>query len=116
MACHFLEPDHSPEPLPASKVRKYDETYSGTSMAFAVFNNMSRAQWQTPIRSKVNSSLNLHSVLPAELAFFVLLSSSAGLLGNLGQTNYATGCTLKDALCRLESARGEIHCRWIWVL
>lgn len=65
----------------------------------SIFENMNRTQWDRTIRSKVQSSWNLHEMLP-ELDFFILLSSISGIVGNPGQSNYAAGCTFQDALAR----------------
>lgn len=73
----------------------------------SVFDNMTHAQWQTTIASKVKSSWNLHNLLPDDLNFFVLLSSAAGVLGNAGQSNYAAGCTFQDALSRFRKCQGQ---------
>ncbi|KAI0197537.1 polyketide synthase PksD [Astrocystis sublimbata] len=64
----------------------------------SVFENMRHQQWQGAIRSKVQTSWNLHALLPRDLDFFIMLSSNAGILGNMGQANYAAGCTFQDAL------------------
>ncbi|KAI0444956.1 polyketide synthase PksD [Xylaria telfairii] len=64
----------------------------------SVFENMTHQQWEGTIRSKVQTSWNLHALLPRDLDFFILLSSNAGILGNMGQANYAAGCTFQDAL------------------
>ncbi|KAH9906956.1 fatty acid synthase S-acetyltransferase [Xylariomycetidae sp. FL2044] len=66
----------------------------------AVFDNMTYEQWETTIRSKVNSSWNLHQMLPSQLDFFILLSSLSGIYGSMAQSNYAAGCTFQDALAR----------------
>jgi len=49
----------------------------------SVFDNMTRAQWNTTIRSKVQTSWNLHTLLTEALDFFVLISSASGILGNI---------------------------------
>ncbi|KAI4608824.1 Type I Iterative PKS [Alternaria metachromatica] len=66
----------------------------------ATFDNMSHTQWVQTIRSKAHTSWNLHTVLPRDLDFFIMLSSVAGVAGNIGQSNYAAGCTFQDALAR----------------
>ena len=68
---------------------------------------MSHAQWQRTIRSKVDTSWSLHALLPADLDFFVMLSSISGIVGNAGQANYAAGCTFQDALARHRVQRGQ---------
>jgi acyl carrier protein len=73
----------------------------------AVFENMTYAQWALTINSKVQSSWNLHSQLPQELDFFVLLSSLAGICGTVAQSNYAGGCSAQDALARCRTAAGQ---------
>lgn len=72
-----------------------------------LFSNMGYAQWDETIRSKVQSSLNLHRLLPKGLDFFVLLSSLSGIYGSIGQSNYAGGCAFQDALARYRVNQGE---------
>ncbi|KAI0405747.1 hypothetical protein F4802DRAFT_561870 [Xylaria palmicola] len=72
----------------------------------AVFDNMTHAQWDLTVRSKVQTSLNLHKALPRSLDFFVLLSSLAGIHGSIAQSNYAAGCSAQDALARHRVACG----------
>ncbi|PQE06756.1 polyketide synthase protein [Rutstroemia sp. NJR-2017a BBW] len=72
----------------------------------SIFENMTYAQWTKTIRSKVNTSWNLHELLPKDMDFFILLSSIAGIYGSPGQSNYAAGCTFQDALARSRSAAG----------
>lgn len=49
---------------------------------------------------------NLHSLLPKDLDFFILLSSMSGIIGNSGQSNYCAGNTYEDALARHRRALG----------
>lgn len=71
-----------------------------------MFENMSLAQWEQTSCSKIESSWNLHTLLP-ELDFFILLSSVSGVVGNPGQSNYAAGCTFQDALARHRNQGGQ---------
>ncbi|KAI0405086.1 KR-domain-containing protein [Xylaria palmicola] len=71
----------------------------------SVFDNMSFAQWDRTIRSKVATSWNLHSLL-TDLDFMIFLSSVSGVVGNPGQSNYAGGCTFQDTLAQLRARRG----------
>ncbi|KAI0200213.1 KR domain-containing protein [Astrocystis sublimbata] len=73
----------------------------------SIFDNMTREQWDATIRSKVQSSWNLHFLLPRNLDFFILLSSASGIVGNAGQSNYAAGCTFQDSLARFRVDQGQ---------
>jgi NAD(P)-dependent dehydrogenase (short-subunit alcohol dehydrogenase family) len=64
----------------------------------AIFENMSFEDWVSATRPKIQGSWNLHTLLPRDLDFFVLLSSSAGVIGARGQANYAAGNAFQDAL------------------
>ncbi|KAK6216060.1 hypothetical protein LQW54_003834 [Pestalotiopsis sp. IQ-011] len=79
---------------------------SGMGVTDSIFEKMTHAQWQSTTRAKVQSSWNLHMLLP-DLDFFVLLSSVSGIIGNPGQSNYAAGCTYQDALARYRASHGQ---------
>ncbi|TLS26121.1 hypothetical protein PpBr36_04786 [Pyricularia pennisetigena] len=65
----------------------------------SVFANMSHAQWELTMRSKVETSWNLHRRFNTpDLDFFILLSSLIGTIGGPGQANYAAGCAAQDWL------------------
>lgn len=68
---------------------------------------MTQTQWGLTIRSKVNTSWNLHSLLPRNLDFFVLLSSLSGIHGSVSQSNYSAGCTFQDSLAHYRLEQGE---------
>ncbi|KAJ5605987.1 hypothetical protein N7510_008768 [Penicillium lagena] len=70
------------------------------------FARMSFEDWQAAIAPKVQGSWNLHEALPCDMAFFVMLSSVAGVFGNRGQSNYAAGNTFQDALAAYRTAKG----------
>lgn len=66
-----------------------------------MFASMSHADYHDALRPKVQGSWNLHVVslekaLP--LRFFTLLSSASGIVGNMGQANYAGASAYLDAL------------------
>ncbi|CAI6290866.1 unnamed protein product [Periconia digitata] len=71
-----------------------------------LFQNMTLPQWQQTSLSKIESSYNLHTLLP-QLSFFIMLSSVSGVVGNPGQSNYASGCTFQDALAQQRNASGQ---------
>ena len=73
----------------------------------SLFENMSFDEWNLSTRPKIQGSWNLHSLLPRELDFFVLLSSINGLIGHGGQANYAAGNTYMDSLARYRLQQGQ---------
>ncbi|RVD82149.1 uncharacterized protein DFL_006583 [Arthrobotrys flagrans] len=72
----------------------------------ALFANMTHTEWSEALAPKVSGSWNLHSLLPEDLDFFILLSSIQGIMGPRTQGNYAAGNTYKDALARYRISRG----------
>jgi acyl carrier protein len=66
----------------------------------ALFDKMTHEQWSLAVASKVSTSWNLHTLLPSNLDFFILLSSVFGTLGSIAQSNYSAGCSYQDALAR----------------
>jgi hypothetical protein len=70
-----------------------------------VFENMTHNEFNVPLQSKVEGSWNLHSLLALDLDF-VMLSSVAGVIGSVGQSNYAAGNTFQDALARFRASQG----------
>ncbi|KAH6981906.1 hypothetical protein BKA56DRAFT_720122 [Ilyonectria sp. MPI-CAGE-AT-0026] len=69
----------------------------------AVFDNMSYSDWLTATKPKIIGSTNLMSVIPRKNQaepFFIFLSSSASVIGNRAQANYAAGNCFEDALAR----------------
>ena len=59
---------------------------------------MTAKKWNTSLAPKVSGSWNLHQYLPSNLDFFVMLSSSTGIIGSFGQSNYTVGNTYQDGL------------------
>ena len=70
---------------------------------------MSSNDLHTVLRPKTLGTWNLSKHLPADLDFFVLLSSIAGMTGSRGQSNYAAANTYQDAVARHLASRGR-HC------
>jgi hypothetical protein len=74
----------------------------------AIFqSNMTFQQWNLTMRSKINTSKNLHELLPNDLNFFILLSSLAGVVGQMASANYAGGCAYQDAVAKYRRAHGQ---------
>lgn len=68
---------------------------------------MTADQWHKAVKPKVDGTWNLHKCLPSGMDFFIMLSSYAGIVGGVGQSNYAAGNTYQDALARLRISHGE---------
>lgn len=69
--------------------------------------NMTFDKWDLTMRSKVQTSWNLHNLLPKNLDFFILLSSLAGVVGQMASSNYSGGCAFQDALARYRVSQGQ---------
>lgn len=50
-----------------------------------LFRNMELSTWLYPLKPKVEATWNLHELFPAEMDFFVMLSSMAAILGVASQ-------------------------------
>ncbi|KAK6533658.1 hypothetical protein TWF694_002591 [Orbilia ellipsospora] len=72
----------------------------------ALFSSMTHSEWIESIAPKVSGSWNLHTVLPKDMDFFVLLSSVQGLLGSRTQSNYAAANCYLDALAQHRVSMG----------
>ncbi len=68
---------------------------------------MTLENFEAALRPKVQGSWNLHAHLPRGMDFFILLSSTGGVFGSRGQSNYAAGNTYQDALARHRVSQGE---------
>ena len=71
------------------------------------FEEMSYSDWRIVAECKGLGSWNLHTHLPSDLDFFVMLSSLSGVIGLPGQANYASGNSYLDALARYRVTRGQ---------
>jgi acyl transferase domain-containing protein/NADPH:quinone reductase-like Zn-dependent oxidoreductase/SAM-dependent methyltransferase len=69
---------------------------------------MSYENWYTAIRPKVDGTWNLHNALSFDLDFFVLFSSTSGLVGQYGQANYAAANTFLDAFVQFRHGQGLV--------
>ncbi|KAF6820847.1 PKSN polyketide synthase for alternapyrone biosynthesis protein [Colletotrichum plurivorum] len=72
----------------------------------SIFQNMTIDKWNTATRPKIVGTWNLHSLLPADLDFFILLSSMSGIIGNSGQANYCAGNAYEDAVAHHRRSLG----------
>ena len=67
---------------------------------------MTSVDYAAAIRPKVHGTWNLHDLLPKDMDFFIMLSSTSGIIGNASQANYAAGSTFLDAFCDYRRALG----------
>lgn len=72
----------------------------------STFANMTIEDYYTALKPKLDGSWNLHSELPKDLDFFILLSSISTIVGNRGQSNYNMGNSFQDALARYRVLNG----------
>jgi len=72
-----------------------------------IFAKMSYAEWIHVSGAKIQGSWNLHTALPRNLDFFILLSSMSGCIGFHSQAHYGAGNTYQDRLARFRLASGE---------
>lgn len=70
---------------------------------------MSHESFTDAVRSKVDGTWNLHNILQAanaQLDYFVLFSSAAGVLGSRGQAAYAAANTFLDGFAAYRNRQG----------
>ena len=68
---------------------------------------MTLLDYQTVVQPKVTGTWNLHEALTgADLDFFIMLSSTAGVIGNRGQAAYAAANTFLDAFANYRGRQG----------
>ncbi|RYP02285.1 hypothetical protein DL764_005851 [Monosporascus ibericus] len=75
--------------------------HGGMVLRDSIFQNMTHSDWQTALKPKVAGTINLcrsFSASASALDFLILLSSSAGMVGNFGQGNYSASSTFQDAV------------------
>lgn len=68
---------------------------------------MSFEGWKRCLDPKVQGSWNLHTLLPRDLDFFILLSSMMGTIGGASLTAYSAANAYMDALARHRVSLGE---------
>lgn len=76
-------------------------------MKDAMFELMTPNDFRDAMKPKVDGSWNLHTLLPRNLNFSVLLASASGITGTRGQANYASGNTYQDALAYHRVSQGQ---------
>ncbi|KAJ5748316.1 ketoacyl-synt-domain-containing protein [Penicillium nucicola] len=72
---------------------------------------MTHSQWLQATQPKVDGTLNLHRALEVHesgLDFFVLFSSMSGVVGTVGQSNYAAANSFLDAFVTYRRQLGRV--------
>ncbi|KAL4811864.1 hypothetical protein BDW67DRAFT_189235 [Aspergillus spinulosporus] len=72
----------------------------------SIFENMTFDKWETAVNPKIKGTWNLHTELPKDVDFFIILSSLSGIIGNTAQANYCAGNTYEDALAHYRRKLG----------
>ncbi|KAL4813856.1 KR domain-containing protein [Aspergillus spinulosporus] len=65
------------------------------------------SQCDLTLRSKAQTSMNLHCLLGPDLDFFILLSSLIDATGQMASANYAAECAGQDELSRYRAAKDQ---------
>lgn len=75
----------------------------------SIFENMTLDTWAAAARPKMTGSWNLVETMTStkQDPFFIFLASSAGVIGNRSQANYAAGNCFEDALARSLREQGK---------
>ena len=75
----------------------------------SIFANMTYSDWMEAVKPKTIGSDNLVQVVSgnSEDSLFIFLASSAGVIGNRGQANYAAGNCFEDALAQKYRLQGK---------
>jgi hypothetical protein len=72
-----------------------------------MFKNMSIEDWNDSLKPKVQGTWNLHNAFrSADLDFFLMLSSTVGILGNASQAAYGAASTFLDAFAQYRHKLG----------
>lgn len=74
-------------------------------MQDSTIENMTAEDMSAALKPRVNGSWNLHKLLPEDMDFFIMLSSSAGIAGGRGQANYSAANTYQDALAHYRTSQ-----------
>lgn len=68
---------------------------------------MTYSQWLGAMNPKLQGTKNIDRLFGDSLDFYIMLSSTCGVLGNTSQANYAAGNTFQDAVARHRAAKGQ---------
>ncbi|KAM0430349.1 hypothetical protein ACHAQK_010680 [Fusarium lateritium] len=68
--------------------------------------DMAVEQWCKVTAPKIQGTWNLHKLLPADMDFFIMLSSVVSMVGTVGAGNYASACAFQDGIARYRRRLG----------
>lgn len=71
-----------------------------------LLDDMTVEQWCKATSPKIRGTWNLHTMLPSELDFFIMLSSVVSVVGNIGSSNYAAACSYQDGIAHYRQRLG----------
>jgi NADPH:quinone reductase-like Zn-dependent oxidoreductase len=71
-----------------------------------LLDDMTVEHWNKATSPKVRGTWNLHTLLPDDLDFFLMLSSVVSIVGNIGSSNYAAACSFQDGLAHYRRRLG----------
>ncbi|KAI0884321.1 uncharacterized protein GGS22DRAFT_194853 [Annulohypoxylon maeteangense] len=72
----------------------------------SMFETMGFDAWWAALQPKYKVTWNMHDMLPKDLDFFITMSSAAGQIGSIAQSNYNAGNTYQDAVVHYRRAQG----------
>ncbi|KAI1124687.1 putative polyketide synthase [Nemania abortiva] len=75
-----------------------------------LFESMTYEQWVQTTRVKIQGAWNMHTMMPKDLDFFIMLSSASGYMGSSTLSNYAAGNTYLDGLAQYRRSQGLAAC------
>ncbi|KAF2107008.1 phenolpthiocerol synthesis polyketide synthase ppsA [Lophiotrema nucula] len=73
----------------------------------SLLQNMSHDMFTEVLAPKVQGTINLQKLLPRTMDFFILLSSTTGIFGSRGQSNYAASSTFQNAFAKHLTSQGQ---------
>ncbi|CAJ2512279.1 Uu.00g052940.m01.CDS01 [Anthostomella pinea] len=71
-----------------------------------LLDDMTVEQWCKATSPKIRGTWNLHTLLPSDLDFFIMLSSVVSVVGNIGSSNYAAACSFQDGIAHYRQRLG----------
>ncbi|KAI0415269.1 putative polyketide synthase [Xylaria grammica] len=96
--------------MSAEKPRVKGAIHSAMVLNDILFEAMTYKQWTETTRVKIQGAWNMHTLMPKDLDFFIMLSSASGYMGGSTLGNYASGNTYLDGLAQYRRSQGLAAC------